>query len=171
VNLAKGITMGTSSTRRSIRFGRRQEGQSVVEFMLMLPFFLIFILLVIEFGLFMWTSVSIANATREGARFASANCGGAGCGDGLDIIERVKLRAGDGIGLTDDDITVSWPDGRGRGDPVSVAIDYSHQLFFIPGIMSFFNSDGQTGIPIRSCSDMRLEQNEGGDPTGVGCQG
>lgn len=47
----------------------RQEGQSLVEFALILPVFLILLFGVIEFGLLLYNQHVITNASREGARY------------------------------------------------------------------------------------------------------
>jgi len=48
-----------------------QKGQSVVEFALLVPFLLILMMGIIEFGYLINCHVSVANATREGARAAA----------------------------------------------------------------------------------------------------
>ena len=55
--------------------GRGERGQAAFEFLLILPLFVLFILLLIDFGIVMYGYVSVSNAAREGARFASVNCG------------------------------------------------------------------------------------------------
>lgn len=54
-----------------IRHGkRRYRGQSMVEFALVAPMFFLLILGTIELGRLMWVDHSLANATREGSRYA-----------------------------------------------------------------------------------------------------
>lgn len=67
------------------RTTERRRGQSLVEFTLVLPVFLLLILAMIDFGFAFYSNLTIAYATREGARVGSAlvNGGGAlGCGTG-----------------------------------------------------------------------------------------
>lgn len=137
---------------------RREEGQAAIEFMLMLPFFILFLLMAIDFGILMYNYVSVANAAREGARYGAVNCGGTGCDEGA-IRNRAVERSG-GMLSDEGDVTVSWPDGINRGDPVVVSISHSHTLVFFPWTFD-----------VRACSDMRLEQRDtvasGG--SGSGC--
>ncbi|MCC6236844.1 MAG: pilus assembly protein [Dehalococcoidia bacterium] len=54
------------------RLGRRGErGQAIIETALLMPFIFLLILLVIEFGFFLWMNLNINNAAREGARYAA----------------------------------------------------------------------------------------------------
>jgi Flp pilus assembly protein TadG len=46
----------------------KQAGQSVVEFAILLPVFLLMLLGLIEWGFLLWTRTTFANAVREGAR-------------------------------------------------------------------------------------------------------
>jgi Flp pilus assembly protein TadG len=50
------------------RFGTR--GQSLVEFAIALPIFLVLTIGLFDFGRVVWTNNVLANATREGARYA-----------------------------------------------------------------------------------------------------
>ncbi len=66
---------------------RREKGQSALEFVLVLPVFVAFFLLVVDLGMLMYQYVSVSNAVREGARFGSINCG-----DGTCTGDEVKAR-------------------------------------------------------------------------------
>lgn len=77
------ITLHVRRARRGTR--ERHRGQSLVEFALVLPVFLLLILAMIDFGFAFYSNLTIAYATREGARVGAAlvNGGGAlGCGTG-----------------------------------------------------------------------------------------
>jgi Flp pilus assembly protein TadG len=52
---------------------RRDRGQSLVEFALVLPIFLVLFFAVIDFGSAIFTYNSLTNAAREGARLAVVN--------------------------------------------------------------------------------------------------
>ena len=59
----------------------RARGQAMVEFALIIPFFLILLFGIIDLGRYVSTANALNNATREGARFASvairpAECNG-----------------------------------------------------------------------------------------------
>jgi len=60
-----------SAQRAKRRFGRQQKAQSIVEFAFSLPFLLVIVLGILEFGLVFTTYVAVVNATHEGAVFAS----------------------------------------------------------------------------------------------------
>lgn len=57
--------------RRIRRIRRRDDGQSLVEFALLTPILMIFVVAVIDFGLMLYTYQTITNAAREGARRAA----------------------------------------------------------------------------------------------------
>ena len=49
---------------------RREDGQSMVEFALILPIFLLILCGIIDFGWLFYNQLSLNNACREGARYA-----------------------------------------------------------------------------------------------------
>ena len=55
------------------RSGRRGSGQSLAEFALVLPLFLLLFFAVVDFGSAVFTFNSLTNAAREGARLAIVN--------------------------------------------------------------------------------------------------
>ena len=135
--------------------------------MLMMPFFVFFMLLVVEFGLLMWANVSIANASREGARFAAANCATGSCTEAL-IQARVIDRSGGILKAGDEaQITVSWPNGKALGANVDVAVNHPHGLLFLP---QWPGSGSPASVALKSCAKMRLESAESPvTPVGVPC--
>ncbi len=50
---------------------RHSRGQSLVEFALVIPLFLVMLFGIIDIGRVIWANDALANAAREGARFAS----------------------------------------------------------------------------------------------------
>ncbi len=54
---------------KGFKFGSNR-GQSVVEFALVFPLFMLFFVGIVEFGLFFWTAHVVQNGGREGARQA-----------------------------------------------------------------------------------------------------
>jgi Flp pilus assembly protein TadG len=80
-----GSTSGRRTTRIRRAAGRREDGQSLVEFSFILPVFLLLLLGILEFGMAFDHLITISYASREGARAGAAlvNGGGAlGCGAG-----------------------------------------------------------------------------------------
>lgn len=52
------------------RMKRRESGQALVEFALLLPLLLVILCAIIDFGWIYYNQITIANAAREGARYA-----------------------------------------------------------------------------------------------------
>ncbi len=50
---------------------RRSRGQGVAEFALVIPLFLVMLFGIIDLGRVIWANDALANAAREGARYAS----------------------------------------------------------------------------------------------------
>ena len=153
---------------------RRQEGQSALEFVLVLPVFVVAFLIVVDLGMLMYQYVSVSNAVREGARFGAVNCGDGSC-DPLDLTtesvsDRTIARSSGVLNPLSSSVTVGWLDNtvpldnnnRGRGDSVVVKVDHDYDFMFLPGT-----------IPVVSCADMSLEQSDRApdlpDPPTGGC--
>jgi len=151
--------------RRHPRFSR-EEGQAALEFLLILPVFILIFLLLIDLSLMMYQYVSVSNAVREGSRFGSVNCGDGACTDS-EVQNRTVSRSG-GVLSDVNEVTVVWMDNnldgsnRGRGDSVVVTVNHPYNFLFLPATM-----------PVVSCADMRLEQSDQtlALPSGAGCQG
>jgi hypothetical protein len=136
--------------RAGRRLHRDERGQAAFEFLLMLPIFVMFLLLLVDIGLMMYAQISTANSVREGARYASVNCG-----DGSCEIDGVRDRAAERSSgfLDSDDFEVEWT-GVTRGQSVVVRADRTHEYLFFP-----------FSIQLQSCSQMRLERNDTGTIT------
>lgn len=161
------------------RLRRGESGQSAFEFVLVLPIFIIFMLLIVDLGILMYEYVSVSNAVREGARYASVNCPSqdpvthvvdpSGCkqvrvfcpgettgGAVFEVRQRVIERSGGILGCTDD-IKASWvntatpANNYDRGDTVVVRVSHDYAFLFVPYT-----------IPVVSCASMQLEQADGG---------
>jgi hypothetical protein len=156
--------------RRLLPLFRREGGQATFEFLLILPFFIIFLLLLIDFGMMMYEYVSVSNAVREGARYGAVNCGDGAC-TLAEVKARVIERSGGILSNTDPPtkVEVFWNDNSipadgknyGRGDSVVVKVDHDYEFLFFPWAT----------IPVVSCADMRLEQTDDTTslPSGSGC--
>lgn len=55
------------------RFMKKEEGQSLVEFALILPIMLLLIVAVIDFGWYFYAKINFNNASRESARMLAVN--------------------------------------------------------------------------------------------------
>lgn len=130
--------------RPSPRLLRGRRGAALVEAAFALPILLILIVGIVEFGRFIHTKVTLDNAVREGARFAST---GQRLADPDDPDER--MGRGDGIrqqvlayasrlGLPAGAVRITPENGGGPGDWVTVEVDYPFQ-FTVPLLTSLLN--------------------------------
>ena len=130
---------------------RKQRGQAMVEFALLLPIFLAVLFLIIDFGVGINRWVIVTNATREGARIGAVGA------STTDIADKVAITSN---GLLDPaDVTVRYVDidnnGKvDRGESVVVESDYEYGLITPLGA---FLSIAFDSISFHSCTDMRLE--------------
>ncbi len=147
---------------------RKEKGQAMVEFALLLPIFLAVLFLIIDFGVGINRWVIVTNSTREGARIGAV---GASTGD---IRTNVALNSNGLLAVTDVDVYyLDGPDANSqlgdRGDPVVVESTYEYQL--ITPLKAFL-SIAFDSINFSSCTDMRLELpvSGAGNPNGgTGC--
>lgn len=127
---------------------RRQKnrGQELVEFAIMLPLLILLVIGVLDLGRVFFSAITIANAAREGTRYAISH--------GLyydlntdtfllkttEIRDQVKRDAADsGLNLVDSDISVSCPNplGCGPGRNIRVLVSYQFDIlldFFLPSV-------------------------------------
>ncbi len=105
-----------------MRLIKNQEGQSLVEFALVIPLLLIILMGIIEFGLMFNSFIVITNGSREGARLASLG------GTDTEIVERVELVTRS-IDITNITVTIS-PNysSRSNGEMVTVLVEYDYQM-------------------------------------------
>ncbi len=109
---------------------RREDGQAMVEFALILPIFLLILCGIIDFGWLFYNQLSLNNACREGARYAVVNTGE---GDNTQaIINHIEnatttVFSNDGVDIQ---VSYSAPSDPTSGDiTVSMKADIS---FFTP---------------------------------------
>ena len=99
---------------RSARLRRADEGQSLVEFALILPVILLTVFGIIDLARAVWEENTLAYAAREGTRYAIVH-GSAGtppvtAADTTLIVNVVKNAA---VGVPNITVTVNWPDTNG----------------------------------------------------------
>jgi Flp pilus assembly protein TadG len=129
-------------TTRSRRRGRRTRGQSLVEFALILPLFLLLLAGMIDFGLGLYSYMTIINAARDGARLGSTACAAATPACSAAISSRVTAGAG-GLSVavtptcktsataTPPNATVSCDSGSAKGGgSVTVTVQYTYQMIW-----------------------------------------
>ena len=139
---------------RQKRRGRHQRGQSLVEFALVIPLFLVLVFGIIDFGLGLKSWITITNAAREGARYAAVTCGET-TGDAA-VIAKTEDAAADLAG--DVDVTVTNCPGEST-ESVIVEVEYEYTLITpLGGLLSFLGGAGlPSTIALSSSSDMRVE--------------
>ncbi|MFN8629541.1 MAG: TadE/TadG family type IV pilus assembly protein [Chloroflexota bacterium] len=150
------MTAGESRfMKRSLRRRRRSEGQSLVEFALVFPIFILVLAGIIDFGLGMYSYMTIQNASREGARLAVTNCTKTNClaaiqtrtvanSNGLLAAGNVSVTCYVGQTTTTEACTAST-----AGDSVKVGVSYNYQMIWP---LTF-----GTQIPMSSSATFMLE--------------
>jgi Flp pilus assembly protein TadG len=134
---------------------RRQRGQALVEFSIILPVFFLLVAGMFDFGLGIYSDLTLVNAAREGARVGVIEPG-----DVAAIETRVRAMA-DNLDPAKLNVTISCERPSGStfvscsnpkwqpGDATNVTVDYQYSMFF-PLLFG-------TEIPLSSESKMRIE--------------
>jgi len=138
-----------------------ERGQGIVEFTLMLPFFLFMLLFLVEFGYAFYTQILVRNSASEAARYAAVGAlPSAACA--ADSIEARVIDASGGL-VSCGDITVSYQDpvlGEfTRSSGVAVRIDHEHNTVTPLAAVANYISWGTipTSFNLNACADSRLE--------------
>ncbi len=147
-----------SASRRNRGEQTSGKGQSLVEFAMVLPLFLLLIAGVVDFGMLLYSNMTAINAAREGARLSVTYPG-----DTAAVEARVRSMA---TGLNQADLTVSTTCQRPdpppattwhacttpmwqSGDAAVVKVDYVYHMIWP---LAF-----GTQIPLTSTVRMRIE--------------
>lgn len=139
---------------------QRWSAQSIVEFALVLPIFLMMTLGVVEIGRLVFTNHQVSNAAREGARYAVAHGAKSDpVADQAAVQSYIKEKV---TGLKADQLNVEarWPGdlsasadcpsgSKNPGCPVHVTVSYQFQ----PIVGMVF---GSGSIPLKAESKMRI---------------
>ena len=161
---------------------QRDKAQSLVEFALIVPMLLILVFGIIDFGLGLRAYISVASATREGARYASVgnppgtfSTGGSGecngttstttvgrvCGtiNGLNLVnvQNVKVETCDTA--SPPVCVVASSANMLSGKSVRVTADYRyHYITPVKSLINFISAGALTDyLTISSTTDMRIE--------------
>ncbi|MFV2063684.1 MAG: TadE/TadG family type IV pilus assembly protein [Chloroflexota bacterium] len=143
------------TTERTEDQERHEHGQSLVEFALILPVFFLLVAGMFDFGLGIYSDLTLVNASREGARLGVIDPGNTAA-----IESRVRAMANnlDGSKMT---VTIKCERPSGStfgscsnpmwqpGDATLVTVDYKYSMFF-PLLFG-------TEIPLSSETRMRIE--------------
>ena len=126
------------------------KGQELVEFAIMVPFLLIVLVGVLDLGRVFHASITIANASRAGARYASSygfEDNGTVTLNSADIALEAQAEA-QNSGITLTNVASSCPGGCTRGGPVVVTV--THDFEFL------FNAFLGNGITLSHSSEMKI---------------
>ena len=144
---------------RRARRPRDERGVALVEFVLVVPVFLLLLCAMMDFGLAFQSDISLRNGVNAGARMATVNQTDPSCSSATNpMICTVQDRVGNLLGVTPNSVQVaiSFPSGSGgAGNTVKVAAQAT--LKSTTGLTAPFLS----GKVICSTSQVRLEQDAG----------
>ena len=136
----------------STRARRSERGQGILEFALLSPIILLFIFVIVDFGIGINRRVIVTNAAREAARYGAT-------GQSIAAIKQRAVDQSKGLFTTSDvDVTFYDTDGTpglNPGDSVAVHINYSYK-FLEP--WKAFDNLFPTSLEMNACTDMRMEQ-------------
>ena len=142
---------------------RGEKGQSLAEFVLVLPIFLILVFAIIDFGLGFHAWLTVTNSAREGARLGAVRAPAAGACDNnpatkaTNIACRVR-ETSESLKQAKLGVTVTNAQGT-PGSSVVVKVDYDYDLITPLDNMLGLISGGKIGPTLKftSTADMRLE--------------
>jgi len=130
--------------------GKREKGQNLVEFALVLPLFLLLVVGMAEFGRGWMTKNILTGAAREAVRAAAVETQANAYNSAKTIADPILASAGIpplALGDFDDSVNIPVP-------TVSVTITYTYPIFianFIPGLPG-------PNIPLTGTASMRRER-------------
>ena len=133
------------------RTGKRERGQSLVEFALVLPIFLLVLFAIVDFGMAFHAWITVTNSAREGARLGAVRA------SATDVEQRVRDTADS---LNEDDLLVTVTNAEGDpGESVVVDVSYGYSLITPLADILGMISGGTIGdeLTLGSKADMRLE--------------
>ena len=119
--------------KRFLKKVKREDGQAMVEFALILPVFLLILCGIIDFGWLFYNQLSLNNACREGARYAVVHTDeNADTQSIINHIEKISTTvfANDGVDIT---VTYSSPNDPTAGD---VTVDMKADISFFTPVLS-----------------------------------
>lgn len=123
---------------------KNQKGQAIVEFALVVPLLLIFIMAIIEFGFMFNAYLTISSASREAARVGAV-------GASNTEVELMVINVASHLESSEIDVTIT-PSSRNRGDMLRVTVEYDYQLItpIISNMLSPF-------VDLKAETVMRIE--------------
>ena len=157
----KGYDVLLNRLKRGSRQG--EKGQSLAEFVLVLPIFLVLLFAIVDFGMGLHAWITVTNSAREGARLGAvrAPAGGACDNDPSTLADNIECRVRETAdSLQNSNLTVTITNAQGTpGDSVVVDVDYDYDLITPLDSILGLISGGSVGptLTFSSTADMRLE--------------
>lgn len=139
--------------RKLVRLKKKngERGQSMAEFALIVPLFLLMVFAIIDFGMGLNAWITVTNSSREGARLGAVG------GTSAQVTQKVKDTA---AGLNQTKLTIGVTNAQGTSGS-AVKVDVSYQYDLITPISSFLSIVGGSGIgsslTVSSSAQMRIE--------------
>ncbi|MBA4180704.1 MAG: pilus assembly protein TadE [Anaerolinea sp.] len=148
------------SRRGLLRLRRTEAGQSLVEFAMVLPFFLVLLFGLVDFGRAFYTWLQVTNAAREGARAAAVQLDGSAIN--TRIYNSICKTYPTSCSLDTTKMVITKTNVQGaRGESASVNISYAFSYVTPLGAMIALlpgaSGAGLTTPTITGYSSMRLE--------------
>jgi hypothetical protein len=132
-----------------LRNKKSERGQSLAEFALILPIFLILVFAIVDFGMGFHYWITSTNAAREGARVGAVGA------SAPEIDDKVRSFFGD-----QEKVAVDIEGAQGApGDSVRVEVKYDYEIMTpLAGLLKMLsgNTIGPT-LTLSSSAEMRLE--------------
>ena len=138
------------------RFKRgRDRGANLVEFAFVMPFLILLVIGIVEFGWIFATNLDVKHGAREGARITVVNQPtGGNASLAAEVCGRMDLAGSDPTTISWQGLELNGDPGIGVGDGVQVTVE-TNELNTLTGILDFFF----TGIgELASTVEMRIEQ-------------
>ena len=140
---------------RTLFVGRDQRGQTITEFALILPIFILVLVGIVDFGRAVYASSTIQNAAREAVRTAIVD-------QNLTAIETAAIEHAVALGLDGADVDVTFMDDDYTSGPctttpkvgciVEVEVRYAYNAAtpILGNIVGTINMSGSSRQPIES---------------------
>jgi Flp pilus assembly protein TadG len=127
------------TTRRT----KKDAGQALVEFAIILPILLLLLFGILQFGVIFNNYVQVTSAAREGARKAavSRTLGTAGA---TSAARTAAKNASPGLRLSDSQITVTPSNNFAQGSDVTVTVRYPYSINILGRIVASGNLSSST---------------------------
>lgn len=138
-------------------FFRRDDGQSLVEFAIMLPLLLLIITGVFDAGRAVWQENTLAYAAREGTRYAIVHGSGSALILGPNNPAEPNITAivqAAAVGVAGVTVVTGWPDG-GNERGMRVTVDATAQFVPLP---SYYLLGNAFRITLKGGSSLVIQQ-------------